>query len=179
MWGRPRQRRVLRWRRCDAPAPDRMYEPRVPGKLAVVDRRVTPVGQVAMFVIDGHDIETLPGCRGRGRRHRGVRRPKAPLLRRGRHRLASDRGRPGLGGPITLHRTRDNRLDELIRLLGCEADDRASHFHLGLRTTPRSYGERSWQLSRNNSQDATPSDNRGEGVEDRTRGARADAHASS
>ena len=81
------------------------------------------MGKVAVFVIDGHDIELYPDVEGAAGYVEGydAQRPRY-FGADGTVYQATVEGPEW--GPVTLHHTRDNRLDELIRLLRHEADDR-------------------------------------------------------
>ena len=79
--------------------------------------------RVAVFVIDGHDIDLYPHAEG------------AAAVIEGHDALSLDYfGADGIvymatvegpeWGPVTLHRTQDNRLDDLVRLLRSEAESR-------------------------------------------------------
>ena len=76
-----------------------------------------------MFVVDGHDIELYPDAEGAAREIEGYDAMSLDYLGAdGTVYKATVEGPEW--GPITLHRTQDNRLDDLIRLLRAEAEDR-------------------------------------------------------
>lgn len=77
----------------------------------------------AVFVIDGHDIDRYPDAVGAAREIEGYDAMGLDYLGAdGTVYLATVEGPEW--GPVTLHPTKDNRLDELVRLLRAEADQR-------------------------------------------------------
>ncbi len=78
---------------------------------------------VAVFVIDGHDIDLYPDAERAAREIEGYDAQKLDYFGAdGTVYLASVEGPEW--GPVTLHRTQENRLDDLIHLLRSEAEDR-------------------------------------------------------
>jgi hypothetical protein len=81
------------------------------------------VGDVAVFVIEGHDIDMYPDAEGAAREIEGYDAHKLDYFGAdGTVYRATVEGPEW--GPVTLHRTDDNRLDDLVRLLRAEAGDR-------------------------------------------------------
>jgi hypothetical protein len=77
----------------------------------------------AVFVIDGHDIELYPDAQRAAREIEGYDATRHDYFGAdGTVYVATVEGREW--GPVTLHRTEGNRLDDLIRLLRAEAADR-------------------------------------------------------
>jgi len=77
----------------------------------------------AVFVIDGHDIELYPDAVGAAREIEGYGATTLGYFGAdGTVYVATVEGPEW--GPVTLHRTDDNRLDDLIRLLRAEAEYR-------------------------------------------------------
>jgi hypothetical protein len=81
------------------------------------------LSQVAVFVIDGHDIDLYPDAEGAAREIEGYDAENLDYFGADGNVYRATVEGPKWG-PVTLHRTDDNRLDELIRLLRSEADSR-------------------------------------------------------
>ena len=81
------------------------------------------VMRVAVFVIDGHDIDRYPDAEGAAREIEGYDAMSLDYFGAdGTVYVATVEGPEW--GPVTLHRTHDNRLDDLVRLLRTEAENR-------------------------------------------------------
>jgi len=79
--------------------------------------------RVAVFVIDGHDIDLYPDAEGAAREIEGYDAVSLDYFGAdGTVYMATVEGSEW--GPVTLHRTQDNRLDDLVQLLRAEAEDR-------------------------------------------------------
>ena len=79
--------------------------------------------RVAVFVIDGHDIDLYPDAEGAAREIEGYGATSLDYFGGdGTVYIATVEGPEW--GPVTLHPTQDNRLDDLVRLLRTEAEDR-------------------------------------------------------
>ena len=94
-----------------------------------------PVGQVAVFVIDGHDIELYPDAASAAREIEGYDADRLDYFGADGSVYEATVEGPEWG-PVTLHRTHDNRLDELIRLLRSEADFRGLSMPSGIPEDP-------------------------------------------
>lgn len=78
---------------------------------------------VAVFVIDGHDIDLYPDAEGAAHEIEGYDAHALDYFgANGTVYKATVEGPEW--GPVTLHRTQDNRLPDLIRLLRAEAHHR-------------------------------------------------------
>jgi len=81
------------------------------------------VTRVGVFVIEGHDIELYPDVQSAAREIEGYDATSLDYFGAdGAVYVATVEGSEW--GPVTLHRTQDNRLDALIRLLRSEAAHR-------------------------------------------------------
>ena len=79
--------------------------------------------RVAVFVVDGHAIDLYPDAEGAAREIEGYDAISLDYFGGdGTVYMATVEG-PELG-PVTLHPTQVNRLDDLVRLLRTEAEDR-------------------------------------------------------
>lgn len=79
--------------------------------------------RVAVFVIDGHDIDLYPDAEGAAREIEGYDAKNLDYIGTDGTVYAATIEGPEWG-PVTLHPMQDNRLDELVRLLRTEAEDR-------------------------------------------------------
>lgn len=79
--------------------------------------------RVAVFVVDGHDIELYSDAEGAAREIEGYDAMSLDYFGADGTVYAATVEGPEWG-PVTLHRTQDNRLDELIRLVRAEAEYR-------------------------------------------------------
>jgi hypothetical protein len=81
------------------------------------------VMRVAVFVVDGHDIDRYPDAEGAAREIEGYDAMSLDYFGGdGTVYMATVEGPEW--GPVALHPTQDNRLDDLVRLLRTEAEDR-------------------------------------------------------
>ena len=76
----------------------------------------------AVFVIDGHDIELYPDAGGAARSVEGYDAPGLDYV--GADGAVYTAIVKAPDKPVILHRTQENRLDDLVRLLRTEAVDR-------------------------------------------------------
>jgi hypothetical protein len=81
------------------------------------------VGDVAVFVIEGHDIDMYPDAEGAAREIEGYDALRLDYFGAdGTVYRASVEGPEW--GPVTLHRAEENRFADLVRLLRSEAENR-------------------------------------------------------
>ena len=81
------------------------------------------MGDVAVFVIEGHDINLYPDAEGAAREIEGYDAFRLDYFGAdGTVYRASVEGPEW--GPVTLHRTEENRFADLVRLLRSEAENR-------------------------------------------------------
>ena len=79
--------------------------------------------RVAVFVIDGHDIDLYPDAERGAREIEGYDAASLDYFGAdGTVYVPTIEGPEW--GPVTLHRTQDNRLHDLLQLLRAEAEDR-------------------------------------------------------
>jgi hypothetical protein len=89
----------------------------------VLNKGGASIMRVAVFVVDGHDIELYPDAEGAARVIEGYDAMGLDYYGAdGTVYKATVEGPEW--GPVTLHRTQDNRLDDLVMLLRTEAEDR-------------------------------------------------------
>jgi hypothetical protein len=78
---------------------------------------------VAVFVVDGHEIDLYPDAAGAAREIEGYDARQLDYFGADGTVYEATVEGPEWGS-VTLHRTQDNRLDDLVRLLRSEAEDR-------------------------------------------------------
>jgi hypothetical protein len=89
----------------------------------VLNKGGASVMRVAIFVVDGHDIELYPDAEGAASEIEGYDAMSLDYF--GLDGTVYNAAVEGPEwGPVTLYRTQDNRLDDLIQLLRAEAEDR-------------------------------------------------------
>jgi hypothetical protein len=91
--------------------------------------------RVAVFVIEGHDIDLYPDAEGAAREIEGY--DAMSLDYYGADGTVYTPTFDGAEwGPVTLHPTQDNRLADLVRLLRAEAEDRGLSLPPGIPDDP-------------------------------------------
>ena len=91
--------------------------------------------RVAVFVIDGHDIDLYPDAEGAAREVEGYDAMRLDYFGAdGTVYTATVEGPEW--GPVTLHPTQDNRLADLVRLLRAEAEGRGLSLPPGIPDDP-------------------------------------------